>query len=52
MAGDVANITPVAGATQYQVVYFPEISVFADPPVEDKAERGPSYGWTLIGEEI
>lgn len=52
MAGDIASITPVTGATQYQVVYFPQITVFADPPTEDKPGRGPSFGWTLTAEEI
>lgn len=52
MGGDTATITAVTGATQYQVVYFPEITVFADPPTEDKPEHGPNFGWSLVAEEI
>lgn len=52
MMVDNAILTPVTGATQYQVVYFPEITVFADPPVEDKPTHGPVFGWSLVAEEV
>ena len=52
MVGDTANITPVAGAEQYQVIWFPEIVVFADPPVEAHPEHGPTYSWSIVAEEI
>lgn len=47
-----ATLTAVAGASQYQCVYFPEITCFADPPSEDHPQRGPSYNWALTAEEI
>lgn len=52
MVGDTAQLTPVSGATQYQAIYFPEITVFADPPTEDKPQHGPTFGWSLIAEEV
>ena len=52
MVGDTANITPIAGAASYQVIWFPEIVVFADPPVEAHPEHGPTFDWSLVAEEI
>jgi len=52
MNGNVAELTPVSGATQYQVVYFPELTVIADPATEDHPSHGPVYGWTLTAEEV
>lgn len=52
MAGDTANLTPVANAVQYQAVYFPELVVSGDPPEESKPERGPNFAWTLTLEEV
>lgn len=52
IVSNVATLAAVTGATQYQCVYFPEIVVFADPPTETKPEHGPSFGWSLVAEEI
>lgn len=52
MGGNTATLTTVANATAYQVVYFPEITVFSDPPTEDKPKHGPVYGWSLTAEEV
>lgn len=52
MAGDTANITPVASAVQYQVVWFPELVVWADPPTQTKEGHGPGFRWQLTAEEM
>lgn len=52
MVGHTAELTPVAGAIQYQAVYFPELLVFADPPQESKGGRGPDFSWQLTAEEV
>ena len=49
---DTVNLVAVSGATQYQVCYFPKITVFADPPFEDKPQHGPTFGWSLTAEEV
>ena len=46
-----ATLTTVAGATGYQVRYFPILTVFADPIQQDLA-RGSAFGWTLEAEEV
>jgi hypothetical protein len=46
------NLVAVSGATQYQVCYFPKITVFASPPIEDKPQHGPVFGWSLVAEEV
>lgn len=52
MNGNTAELTPVSGATQYQVVWFPLLTVFFDPIVEDKPSHGPTYGWAITAEEV
>ena len=56
MAGDVATVTPVAGALAYQVWYWPEITVFATRPSTDwqgqPANSGHAYTWTLEAREV
>jgi hypothetical protein len=52
IVSNVATLTAVSGATQYQCVYFPELSVHAEPPTEDKPRHGPVFGWTLEAEEV
>lgn len=45
-------LTPVSGASLYQVIWFPKITVHADSPVEDKPSHGPVYGWSIVAEEV
>lgn len=52
LVGDTLTLTEISGATQYQAVYFPELTVFADPPTEDHPEHGPSFSWSLTAEEL
>lgn len=52
MAGDVATLTTVAGATLYQAIYWPELVCFCDPQSETRGVRSADYGWTFKGEEI
>lgn len=52
LVGDVMTITPVTGASQYQAVWFPLLTVRADPPVESKSSRGPEFQWVLNAEQV
>lgn len=52
IVGDEVTITVVAGATQYQAVYWPELICFCDPPSETRGARNSDYGWTIAGEEV
>lgn len=56
VAGDVATVTPVAGAVAYQVWYWPEITVFATRPQQDwsgqPAGSGHAFSWTLEAREV
>lgn len=52
MAGDVATLTVVTGATQYQAIYWPELVCYADPPSETRGARSADYSWSLDAEEI
>lgn len=49
---DEATLTPVASAEQYRVVYYPEITVFANPPDLDVDPYQKSFGWTITAEEV
>ena len=48
----VATLSPVAGATGYQVAYWPALSVLADPPALEADLPGAQHRWTLTAEEI
>lgn len=52
LAADVATLTPVAGATGYQVAYWPVLSVLADPPTMEADLPGAAHRWTLTAEEV
>lgn len=56
LASNIATVTPVSGALQYQVWYWPQISVFAKlQPVDwsgQPAGSGHAYSWTLEAREI
>jgi hypothetical protein len=47
----VATLGSVSGATQYRVLYWPQISVFADPPQEAIDGARGEWRWTLRAEE-
>lgn len=49
---DVATLGVVAGATQYRVEFFPEITVFADRPQQDVDVHGANHSWTLEAEQV
>ena len=52
IATNTATLGIVVGAEFYQVVYFPEITVYADPPAQDLDVHAAEYGWTLRAEQI
>ena len=47
-----ATLTIVSGATQYRVMFYPEISVLADPPRQAGDMSGAQYSWQLTAEEV
>lgn len=48
MSTDLATLTPVAGATRYQVLWFPEFSVFVEGGVTESHDlRQARTGWEL-----
>ena len=49
---DTATLDVVSGATQYGVVYYPEITVYADPPETSGDLVTGDYSWSLTAEEI
>lgn len=52
LVGDVAQLTPVAGATLYRAYYWPELVVFSDAPAENADVHGAQYSWSLSAEEV
>lgn len=52
MAADTATLTAVAGATQYQAIYWPELVCLLDPPREGRNARQSAYDWSITAEEI
>lgn len=52
MVVNVAQLTPVAGASVYRAYYWPEIIVFSDAPDENADVHGADYSWTLNAEEV
>jgi hypothetical protein len=50
MAGRTATITPVAGASQYSVVWYPMLTVLCQPPSEDAS--GGSVSWQIVAREV
>mgnify|MGYP005751698733 CR=1 FL=1 len=49
---DVATVTPLAGATAYQVHYYPLLTVFSQGPRETWDGVGAVAGWELVCEEV
>lgn len=52
LAGNAATITAVSGAVAYQVWYWPELSVYAEPPVQTFDQASAQASWDLVCEEI
>lgn len=52
IVGDTATLGIVSGAAQYRVEYFPEFTVFSNPPRIDVDERGKELSWTINAEEV
>ena len=49
---NVATLGAVAGASQYQVVYFPSLSCYATPPRETRDADGQLFSWELSADEV
>jgi hypothetical protein len=49
---DTADLGAVAGATQYRITYFPEITVFADPPEVETDVHGKAVSWSIDAEQV
>lgn len=49
---DEATLTPVVGASQYKVDYYPEFMVVTEGPQEEGDLGSASYRWTLVAEEV
>ena len=49
---DVVTITVVPGAVAYRVNYFPQFTVFVDPPGSNADRRGADNQWTMNCEEV
>jgi hypothetical protein len=47
----VATITAVTGASQYRVMWWPELSVYCEPPEVEYDIGGAVISWTLEAEE-
>lgn len=52
VATNTATVTTVSGATAYQVLYWPSLTVYARPPERQFNGRGTVAGWTLRAEEV
>lgn len=48
---DTATLTVVTGATEYRVLWYPELTVFAEPPTDTGNLGDGNYEWTLEAEE-
>ena len=52
LTGNIATLQSVANATQYRVIYYPEIIVFCDPPSQDTDVHGAAVSWSLQAEQV
>lgn len=52
LVGDTATLTTVTGAVAYQVTYWPQLTVFADPPAAQLDAAGAAHRWSLVAEEV
>lgn len=51
LAGNVATCTAVSGAIGYSVMYYPQITVLADPPATSFDRGGATSSWEIVCEE-
>lgn len=51
MAGDIATLEAVLGATSYRVSWYPRFTVLTDGPVSDFDESSGIYDWSLEARE-
>lgn len=52
VVGDVATVDVVAGAKLYLVLYYPEITVFANPVQVDGDRNESTWSWSIDCEEV
>lgn len=52
MSGSDAVITPVAGAEQYEAIYYPILTVIGPPPTEEVGAAEGEFAWSLTAEEV
>lgn len=52
VAANVATCTAVSGATNYMVEYYPQLTVFIDPPSITMDRMAGKYRWTINAEEV
>lgn len=51
LVGNVATCDAVAGAISYTVSYYPQLTVWADPPEQQFNRASASASWTIILEQ-
>lgn len=51
MLGDVATVSAVSSAVQYEVSYYPSLLVVGPPPAENVDVPNAEHSWTLTAEE-
>ena len=52
LAGDVATVTAVAGAVDYAVGYFPQITAWVQRPAVSGSRTDASHRWEIVAEEV
>lgn len=52
MQEDIAILNPVGYALSYQVHYYPQILVFAEPPQVQSNITGAEFSWSITCEEV
>lgn len=52
VAAHTATVTPVAGATAYSVMYYPQLSVIATPPADETRTEDAATSWQIVCEEV
>lgn len=52
VVADVATAAPVSGASKYVFHYYPELTVYADPPTEQFSPATGQATWTITAEEV
>lgn len=52
LVSNTATLTLVSGAQFYEVVYYPELQVYADPPTEQTDAHSAQFRWSITAEQI